>query len=711
MKNFKKLLAFLMACIVSVMPLPVSALEIAQPETEILAQDGEETEGNIVTSGFFGADGNERNVMWNFDEATGTLTISGTGEMRDCVYMGQFPVFAPWADLPLQKVVIEEGITNVGDQTFEWDDLTSVVLPESVTTIGHRAFYSCSNLSSVSIPESVTNIEIGEQAFLGTPWFDAQLEKKPFAIVNSMIIASNPDTCTGNLVIPESITTIGNGAFSDCTNLTSVIIPESVTTIGDGAFSDCTNLTSVTIPESVTTIGGFAFSGCTNLTSMTIPESVITIDISAFSDCENLTSITIPDSVKNIEDYAFENCLSLTSVTLSKNITHIGTDVFSNTPWLNAQLEENSFVVINSIIIASNKNTCTGDLIIPEGVTTIGNNVFSYCENLTSVSIPEGVTTIGNDVFSYCENLTSVSIPEGVITIGDNVLEGCNGLTSVTIPESVTNIGAWSFSGCNNLTSVIIPENVTTIGYSAFGYCEKLASVTISENVTNVGDEVFLDTPWADAQLEKNPILIVGSKIIVSNPDTCTGDFAIPDNVTAIGRYAFSTCDNLTSITIPESVTNIGVLAFWSCENLTKFIVENPDCIIAYYGHTICNEFFDYTGEEFYGTIYGYENSTAQIYADNFGYHFELIGSTPAVTTVGDLNADDKTNAEDSAMILTEAANIGIGQATFTEEQTKMADVNQDGVVNAVDASVVLTYAAENGAGVTSLSFSEWLEQ
>ena len=109
--------------------------------------------------------------------------------------------------------------------------------------------------------------------------------------------------------------------------------------------------------------------------------------------------------------------------------------------------------------------------------------------------------------------------------------------------------------------------------------------------------------------------------------------------------------------------------------------------------------------------IYGYENSTAQAYAEKYGYTFEALGDAPAVTTVGDLNADDKTNAEDSAMILTEAANIGAGQATFTEEQTKTADVNQDGSVNAVDAAVILTYAAENGAGVTSLTFPEWLKQ
>ena len=208
------------------------------------------------------------------------------------------------------------------------------------------------------------------------------------------------------MTIPDSVTTIGDNAFYNCTKLTSVTIPDSVTTIGASAFNKCTSLTSVTIPDSVTTIGAHAFNFCTALTSVTIPDSVTTIGNSAFYNCESLTSVTIPDSVTTIGDRAFYSCESLTSVT------------------------------------------------IPDSVTTIGNSAFAFCFSLTSVTIPDSVTTIGDRAFSYCEALTSVTIPDSVTSIGAYAFFVCYNLTSVTIPDSVTTIGGYAFYECISLTSV-----------------------------------------------------------------------------------------------------------------------------------------------------------------------------------------------------------------------------------------------------------------
>ncbi|MEB3409607.1 leucine-rich repeat domain-containing protein [Flavobacterium psychrophilum] len=220
---------------------------------------------------------------------------------------------------------------------------------------------------------------------------------------------------TGAAEIPEIVTynsknyivtAIGESAFIQCNNLTSVTIPNSVTTIGDYVFADCPGLTSVTIPNSVITINRGAFGGCSSLTSVTIPNSVTTIRENAFADCSGLTSVTIPNSVTDIENGAFFSCSGLTSVT------------------------------------------------IPNSVTTIGDEAFADCSGLTSVTIPNSVTTIGDGSFAECSGLTSVTIPNSVTTIGDGSFAECSGLTSVTIPNSVTTIGDEAFAGCSSLRTV-----------------------------------------------------------------------------------------------------------------------------------------------------------------------------------------------------------------------------------------------------------------
>ena len=248
-----------------------------------------------------------------------------------------------------------------------------------------------------------------------------------------------------NIVIPEKIkgitvTSIGANAFDMCSNLTSVTIPDSVTSIGNCAFSD-TGLTSITIPDSVTSIGAVAFSKCRSLTSITIPKSVTSIGNYAFSDT-GLTSITIPDSVTSIGDSAFTYSYSLTSVTLPDSVTSIGNYAFSHTG-------------LTSITI-------------PDSVTNIGIGVFEWSE-LTSATIPGSVTSIGDRAFGSTD-LTSITIPDGVKSIGEEAFGWCYKLTSVTLPDSVTSIGDSAFDGCDKLTSIVIgPESTLTIPEDKWG--------------------------------------------------------------------------------------------------------------------------------------------------------------------------------------------------------------------------------------------------
>ena len=313
----------------------------------------------------------------------------------------------------LTSVTIPNSVTSIGYEAFcGCDGLTSVTIPNSVTSIGGYAFNNCSSLTSVTIPNSVTGI--GNVAFAycdSLIAINVDSENQSFSSQDGVLFDKNkteliccPGGKSGEYVIPNSVTSIGVGAFYGCSSLTSVKIPNSVTSIGAGAFEYCSSLTSITIPNSVTSIGDEAFFDCSSLTSVKIPNSVTSIGNYAFGRCSSLTSVTIPNSVTSIGGAAFRDCSSLTSIT------------------------------------------------IPDSVTSIGGTAFSGCSSLTSVTIGNSVTSIGVYAFSHCSSLTSVTIPNSVTSIGNGAFSDCSSLTSVTIGDSVTSIGDDVFSGCYNLT-------------------------------------------------------------------------------------------------------------------------------------------------------------------------------------------------------------------------------------------------------------------
>ena len=263
-------------------------------------------------------------LTWTLED--GTLTISGTGKMKD-YYPSNNDTTAPWGEncSLIKSVVISDGVTSIGYGAFyNCSSLTSVTIPDSVTSIGGHAFDGCSSLTSVTIPDGVTSIGNGAfykcSSLTSVTMGNGVRSIGDYAFYNCSSLTS--------VTIPDSVTSIGYGAFYNCSSLTSVTIPDSVTSIGSEVFSGCSSLTSVTIPDSVTSIGGHAFDGCSSLTSVTIPDGVTSIGNGAFYKCSSLTSVTIPDSVTSIGSWAFYNCSSLTSVTIPDSVTSIGSWAF-----------------------------------------------------------------------------------------------------------------------------------------------------------------------------------------------------------------------------------------------------------------------------------------------------------------------------------------------------------------------------------------------
>ena len=451
----------------------------------------------------------------------------------------------------------------------------SVTIPEkvtyngktySVTSIGYWAFGNCSNLTSITIPNSVTTI--GEDAFNGTAWYDNQ----PNGLVYAGKVAHEyKGTMPSNtkIALKEGTLGIGDKAFYGCSGLTSVTIPNSVTNIGSSAFEGCSGLTSVTIPNSVTSISNRAFNSCSGLTSVTIPNSVTSIGSYAFYNCSDLTSVTIPNSVTAIGDCVFSGCSGLTSVTINSNsiISKEYSSTFNLSNILGSQVK--SYIIGDGVTAIGDYAffKCSGltSVTIPNSVTSIGDYAFSVCSGLTSVEIPNSVTTIGDYAFMYCRGLTSITIPNSVKTIGSYAFYGCSGLTSVTIPNSVTSIGDYAFNGCSGLTSVEIPNSVTSIGDGAFAYCSGLTKVIVPDIAAwcNISFDGYAANPLSYA------------KHIYSDENTEITDLVIPNSVTSIGSYAFYNCSGLTSVTIPNSVKTIGKSAFSRCSSLTSVTIGN----------------------------------------------------------------------------------------------------------------------------------------
>ena len=308
----------------------------------------------------------------------------------------------------------------------------------------------------------------------------------------------NCNGLTGNLTIPNSVTTIGSAAFNGCSGFTgSLIISNSVTTIGDYSFSVCGFTGSLNIPNSVTFIGTGAFAGCSSFTgSLTLPNSVTMISEGTFSGCGFTGTLTISDSVTMIGEGAFVGCGFTGSLSIPNSVTEIGANAFNSCSGFTGDLViPNSVTTIGDVAFSGCRGF-TGDLIIPNSVNTIGNGAFMRCIGFNGdLIIGDSVTTIGMEAFYECNGFTgSLTIGNSVTTIGMEAFFNCSGLSgSLTIPNSVTTIYESAFYNCSGFTGgLVIPNSITTIYlYTFFGCSGLTSSLIISQSVTSIEDYAF----------------------------------------------------------------------------------------------------------------------------------------------------------------------------------------------------------------------------
>ena len=433
----------------------------------------------------------------------------------------------------ITDIVIPDGVTSIGDYAFtNCSELTSITIPNSMTSIGYFAFQECSALTAVHITDLAAwcNISFGNNT------------ANPLSYAHHLYLNEREII---DIVIPDGVTSINDYAFINCNKLSSVDIPNSVTSIGNKAFSGCTGLNTLNIPENVTTIGNDAFFDCEGLTSITIPNSVLSVGLTAFSGCNNLSSITfrcqkieswfsenknitkivIGNEVESISDKAFYNCSSLSSITIGNGVTSLGSEVFVGTPWYDNLPD--GLLYIGKILYKYIGEMPEGtEIIINEGTVSIYASAFSGCNGLSSIIIPESMTDIGADAFSWCYGLTAITIPNSVISIGNNAFQNCIGLTFVTIGNNVTSIGKSAFSKCKSLTKVTIGKSLTNVGENAFLGCSSLTIVSINSKECG---------PWFRGL-------------------TSLKEVHLGDGVEVIASGAFTGCKELTSIVIPETV-------------------------------------------------------------------------------------------------------------------------------------------------------------
>ncbi|MBR5069642.1 MAG: leucine-rich repeat protein [Bacteroidales bacterium] len=429
-----------------------------------------------------------------------------------------------------------------------------------------------------------------------------------------------------SVTIPNSVTSLGSYAFKECSGLTSVTIPNSLTSLSSYAFSRCTGLTTITLPNSLTSLGDNSFSGCTGLTSVIIPSSVTKINYEAFSGCTGLTSISLGDGLQYIGEYAFRNCYNLTSITIPKSLTGVGHCAFTGCGGLNMvnitdlaawcgisfSWEADKFYqrdyTSNPLFLAKHlflNGVEITELEIPDGVSKIGDIAFINGTSLTSVSFPHiDEMRIGSSAFYQCTGLTSVKISDlstwlnmrfeyissNPLFYAHKLYLNGNEVKHLIIPSGETTIRGYVFNGCTSLTSVTIPYSVKSIENYAFYGCSGLTSLNLTDGLHSIGGRAFYECSSLTSLTLPNSVTSIEPLAFYGCSNLASVTF--PNGFYKIENCVFQAC-GLTSVTIPNSVVSIDYNAFSDCSKLTTVTIGSSVKSIGNMAFGSCPELAD----------------------------------------------------------------------------------------------------------------------
>lgn len=600
----------------------------------------------------------------DYTGSANALVIPQTIDGRKIVRIGDYALSKK---SKLNSIVVPESVESIGSSAFEDSvDLKKVTLPDGVTKIGPSAFYGCSKLTTVNIPAKLE--EIDDYTFSGC-------------------------TQLTDIKLSESVTYVGESTFEGCSNLNSVTLSENTETIGDCAFYECDSLYSINL-ENVSQIGAGAFVYCANLDDIDLTNCSL-IGENAFSVCQSLINIKFPDSIYSIPQTAFE--YTLWEQSAPDGVLYAGDfayKIIGDFTDSTLTFKDNTYAINDDFL---SYNEYVKKINLPDSLTSIGVSAFESCSNLKEITIPnrcsvqamafydcsslaninynesmvwtapsafcntawynsqsdgivyhgtaacaykgdfaaaetvkDGTTIIVDGLFYGDEALTSINLPDSVEYIGDMAFENCINLKKISLPKSLYTLCDETFLGCESLESVELSE-VVNIGVSAFAHCTSLKSIVIPESVNqSIGDSAFLNC----TSLEKV---------------TINGD------VQLIGAAAFLNCENLKSVNIPKSVGYIGADAFGFCEKLT---------------------------------IKCYENSYAQYYAEENGIKYLLIDEE---RLVGDINNDGKIDVNDVTELQKHLAGHTKADDTpiITDSDLNIADITNDGIIDSRDVTAL----------------------
>ena len=460
--------------------------------------------------------------------------------------------------------------------------LKRVILPEKLKEIPAYFFKECPNLTTLVIPNSVT--KIGREAFCESGISQITLSEN-LTTIEAMAFSESGLT---QITLPESLTTIEASAFNK-TKLETITIPEKVTAIPTDCFYQCENLTRAMFPNTLTTIDARAFRGCSNLTNIDIPTSLETIGVGAFGDCKNLkltNQFRFPDSMKEIGEAAFENCtqLGINQLIFPGNMENANIGAFKNCDVTHVIVEEGAKTVtlttnkyIKSITLPKTVSKLAGFLdavelesfVIDEDapLTEIGVLTFFRSTKLKSFICPKSVTKIGRMAFSECTALETVKLPEGITSIGDRAFEYCSSMVNLNIPKGVKTIGTKAFLRCSSWRGEVDLPQITVLPQQVFYDCRNLKRLTLATGITSIGEEALAQCGGLGALTFDEGLTSIGQKAFDWSSIT---ELHLPESLKSLSNWMCHDCENLQKVTLPNSLTEIPEGAFRSCKQLTE---------------------------------------------------------------------------------------------------------------------------------------------